>query len=181
MSRRPSHTRPAHAQAAWFGALVVLALALAAALLLPYQHRTGGPASRPLPLVPAPSPVIGTRTPPPPPPAGPSPAQLARARVAARRFLHSYVPYLYGRAPARRVTNVTASVAASLRRSRARVTPAQRRRHPRLVALMLIGQTPGSVIATARVADGGVAAYPLTFTLQQRTDGSWVVADLGND
>jgi len=37
------------------------------------------------------------------------------------------------------------------------------------------------VIAAARVADGGVAAYPVTFTLQQRTDGSWVVADLGND
>ncbi len=180
MSRRARPGRPARAQAASFGALVVLALA--AALLLPGQHRTGGPASSPLPLIPAPNSVIGTRTPPPPPPpAGPSPAELARARVAARRFLAGYLPYLYGRAPARRVTNLTASVAASLRRSRARVTPAQRRRHPRLVALMLIGQTPGSVIATARVADGGVAPYPLTFTLQRSGRGEWVVADLGND
>ncbi len=179
MSRRPSHARPVRAQAAWFAALVVLALA--AALLLPGQHQTGGPASRPLPLIPAPNPVIGGTRTPPPPPAGPSPAQLARARVAARRFLADYLPYLYGRAPARHVTDVTASVAASLRRARVRVTPAQRRRHPRLVGLSLIGQTPSSVIATALVADGGVAAYPLTFTLQQRTDGSWVVADLGND
>jgi len=178
MSRRRRHARPGRGQAA-LGALVVLALA--AALLLPGQHRAGAPASSPLRLVPAPNPVIGTRTPPPPPPAGPSRAQLARARVAARRFLAGYLPYLYGRALARRVTDVTASVAASLRRSRARVTPAQRRRHPRLVGLTLVGQTPGSVIATARVADGGVAPYPLTFTLQQRTDGSWVVADLGND
>ncbi len=179
MSRPRRHARPGRGQAAAVGALVVLALA--AGVLLPGQHRTGGPASSPPPLIPAPNPVIGTRTPPPPPPAGPSPAQLARARVTARRFLHSYLPYLYGRARARRVTDVTTSVAASLRRSRARVTPAQRLRHPRLAGLTLVGQTPGSVIATARVADGGVAAYPLTYTLQQRTDGSWVVADLGND
>lgn len=179
MSRRRRHARSGRGQAAAVGALVVLALA--AALLLPGQHRTGGSASSPPPLIPAPNPVIGTRTPPPHPPAGPSPAELARARVATRRFLAGYLPYLYGRAPARRVADVSSSVAASLRRSRVHVTPAQRRRHPRLVALMLIGQTPGSVIATARVADGGVAAYPLTFTLEQRTDGSWVVADLGND
>lgn len=179
MSRRRRHARPGRGQAAAVGALVLLALA--AALLLPGQHRTGGSASSPPPLIPAPNPVIGTRTPPPPPPpAGPSPAELARARVAARRFLAGYLRYLYGRAPARRVTNVTASVAASLRRARVRVTPAQQRRRPRLVALTLIGQTPGSVIATARVADGGVAAYPLTFTLQRRGRG-WVVADLGND
>jgi len=178
MSRR-RHARPGRGKAAALCALVLLALA--AGLLLPGQHRTGGSASSPPPLIPAPNPVIGTRTPPPHPPAGPSAAELARARAAARRFLAGYLPYLYGRGPARRVTNVSSSVAASLRRSRARVTPAQRRRHPRLVALSLIGQTPTSVIATARVADGGVAAYPVTFTLQQRTDGSWVVADLGND
>lgn len=177
---RPRHARHARGAAAALGALILLALA--AAVLHPGQHQTGGPASSPLPLIPAPNPVIGTRTPPPPPPpAGPSAAELARARAATRHFLAGYLPYLYGRAPARRVTDVTASVAASLRRSRARVTPAQRRRHPRLVALMLIGQTPGSAIATARVADGGVTAYPLTLTLQRSGRGEWVVADLGND
>lgn len=178
MSRPRRQARPGRGAAAALGALVVLGLA---ALLILGQHRTGGLVSRPLPLVPAPNPVIGTRTPPPPPPAGPSAEELSRARVVARRFLHGYLPYLYGRVSARRVTNVTASVAASLHRSRVRVTPAQRRRHPRLVGLTLIGQTPSSVIATARVADGGVAAYPLTFTLQRTVRGSWVVADLGND
>lgn len=129
-----------------------------------------------------PSPVITPTGPSRPTGSGPvSRSQLAAARTVARRFLAGYLPYLYGRAPARRVTHVTVSVARSLRRSPVHVTPAQRRRHPRLVGLTLIGQTPDSVIATARIADGGVSAYPLSFTLQRTARTGWVVADLGND
>lgn len=139
-------------------ALLVLVAIGAIALLVAPGRNSAGPPPGGQALAPAPAPVIGGKRPARPQPPVPA-AELARARVVARRFLAGYLPYLYGRRPGRAVKPVTASVAASLRRSRVRVTPAQRRRHPRLVGLTLIGQTPDSVIATARVADGGVATY----------------------
>ncbi len=161
-------------------ALLVLVALGGIALLVAPGRNSAGPQAGGQALAPAPAPVIGGTRPARPQPPVPA-AELARARLAARRFLAGYLPYLYGRRPARAVKPVTASVAASLRRSHVRITPAQRRRHPRLAGLTLTGQTPASVIATARVADGGVAAYPLTFTLQRTAHGGWVVGDLGND
>lgn len=109
-----------------------------------------------------------------------SPVQLARARLSARRFLAGYLPYVYGRAPARSVRAVLPTVATALRRYRPRVTPAQRRRHPQLRALALHPQTTASIQATATIADGGVAPYVLTFTLE-RQGRHWLVSDLASD
>jgi hypothetical protein len=58
-----------------------------------------------------------------------------------------------------------------------RVTPAEHGRHPRIVALGLVGTGPGFVVATATVDDGGIAVYRLRFTLWERA-GRWLASDL---
>jgi len=49
-----------------------------------------------------------------------------------------------------------------------------------VISVVAVDQSPSSAIVTARIDDGGVAAYPLTFTLQRR-QARWIVAGLGND
>lgn len=156
----------------------VLASATVAAVLL---AGCGGdhakPQSTPAPP-PAPGPIIGGQG-----QAARDPLSSAERRQAAtvvRRFLSGYLPYLYGRTPASRVTPVTPSVARTLRSGSARVTPAQRRRHPRVAALHVTGQTAHSALATVQVADGGPAPYQLTLTVERR-DGRWTITDLGDD
>ena len=102
-------------------------------------------------------------------------AQLRRAHDAAERFLRTFLPFAYGRARAPAVTSVTPALRRQLVRERAHVTPAERQRHPRVVSLRLVGIMPGFVAATAAVADGGIAMYPLRFTLQ-RIAGRWSVS-----
>lgn len=108
------------------------------------------------------------------------PTELVRARRAARRFLRGYLAWLYARGRVREVQAITPRLRATLARARARKTPAQRRRRPRVVALDVIGQSRGAVIATARVADGGTAPYSLSFNLTRR-HGDWIVSDLASD
>lgn len=107
-------------------------------------------------------------------------AQRAAARATAQRFLATYVPYLYGRGKPSRVGPVTQSVAHALRIGRARVTPAQARRHPRVTGLSVLGQSRRNALATVQIADGSPAPYRLTLTLEQRGP-RWLVADLGDD
>jgi hypothetical protein len=57
------------------------------------------------------------------------------------------------------------------------MTPVERRRHPRVLSLRVVGITPGFVAATAAVTDGGIATYPLRFTLQ-RSAGRWSVSSV---
>jgi hypothetical protein len=102
------------------------------------------------------------------------------ARRVAHRFLTGYLAFLYGRARARDMQGVSASVRRGLARGRARRAPEQRRRRPRVEELVVIGQTSDAVVATARVEDGGVARYALTFTLARRA-GGWIVTSLGSD
>lgn len=96
------------------------------------------------------------------------------AREAAERFLGSYLPFAYGRAGAL-AGPVTPGVRRQLRAARAQITPVERRRHPHAVSLQLVGTTPGFVVATAIVKDGGIAASRLRFTIQ-RTGGRRVVS-----
>ena len=104
-------------------------------------------------------------------------AQLRRAHYAAERFLRTFLEFAYGRARAPAVTSVTRALRRQLVRERAHVTPAERQRHPRVVSLRLVGIMPGFVAATAAVADGGIAMYPLRFMLQ-RIAGRWSVSDV---
>jgi hypothetical protein len=156
------------------GGIAILLLALAAVVATQGGHRPPGrgtvdvPAARG-PIVAHPPRVIRI-----------APAQLARARVAGRRFLAGYLPYLYGRGSARSVVGVLPTVATALRKNHPRVTPAQRRRHPQVRFLTLRPQTRTSILATARIIDGGIAAYGLTFTLERR-GRRWLVSDLASD
>jgi hypothetical protein len=78
------------------------------------------------------------------------------------------------------VRGVTPAVARELRKGRARPTPAQAQRRPRLAGLDVVLQTPGSAIATATVVDGGPVPYRIVVGLERR-GGRWLVFDLGND
>lgn len=154
------------------------AAALAAVTLL---ASCGGQRSEPTPTVatpPAPGPIIGGGRPAPRDPL--STAERAAATSATRRFLRDYLPYLYGRRRAADVAPVTPSVARTLRRSHARVPPAQAARRPRVASLQVVGQTPRSALATITVADGGPAPYGLSLTVERR-GGRWLIADLGDD
>lgn len=127
---------------------------------------------------PAPGPIIATG-----PAHGGDPltaAQRAAARATTRRFLSGYVPYLYGRARASTVAPVSTSVARTLRVGRARITPAQAARHPRVTGLSVIGQSRASALATVTISDGGPAPYRLTLTVERRA-GRWLIADVGDD
>ena len=109
-----------------------------------------------------------------------STAERAAARAATTTFLDGSLPYLYGRRPAADVTPVSASVARALRAGRARTTPAQADRRPRVQSLELVGQSSISALATATIVDGGLTPYRLTLTVERR-DGRWLIADLGDD
>lgn len=102
--------------------------------------------------------------------------QLHVAGEVAGRFLRSYLQFAYGRASARSVAAVTPGLGGQLAREHAQVAPAERRR-PRVLSLRLVDTTPGFVVATASVDDGGLAAYPLRFTLQDRA-GCWLVSSV---
>ena len=106
----------------------------------------------------------------------PGPDLRLASRVAGR-FLVSYLTFAYGRAGATSVEAVTPGLRSQLVRDRAQVTPAERSRHPRVVSLATLGTTPGFVVATATVEDGGIAAYRLRFTLQEQA-GRWLVSSV---
>jgi hypothetical protein len=155
-------------------ALVLIGAAITALRIAP-SPGTGARSSRPAPRAPArqtarhPSPQ---RLAPPVP--GP---ELRRARDAAERFLGSYLSFAYGRARALSVTPVAPALGNQLAREHAQITPVDRRRHPRVVSLRVVGMTPGFVLAMAMVDDGGIAAYPLRFTLQESA-GRWAVSSV---
>ncbi|MHB8659990.1 MAG: hypothetical protein ACYC91_19030 [Solirubrobacteraceae bacterium] len=104
-------------------------------------------------------------------------SSLRLASRVARRFLLSYLQFAYGGARATSVEAVTPGLRSELMRDRARVTPAERARDPRVVSLRVLGTNPGFVLATASVEDGGIAAYRLRFALRE-AGGRWLVRDV---
>ena len=99
---------------------------------------------------------------------------MCDARRVAERFLGGYLPFAYGRGSALTVGGVTLALRRQLLRERARLTPVERRRRPRVVSLQTVGTTPAFVVATAVIDDGGVVTYRLRFTLQGGL-GRWAV------
>ena len=93
----------------------------------------------------------------------------------AARFLASYLAVAFGRASPNSVIAATPELRVEVVRERAQLTPAERRRRPAVRSLRVVGMTPGFVLATATIADGGIAVYPLRFTLV-REDGRWAVS-----
>jgi hypothetical protein len=154
--------------------LLLVGAAIAALILAPAP---GGRVRRlgPRPRTPA---QKAAARPSPPPVLPPVPAvQLRRAHDAAKQFLGSYLPFAYGRVRAPAVTPVTPALGHQLVRERAQITPAERERHPRVVSLRVVQIMPGFVAAAAAVADGGIAMYPLRFTLQDSA-GRWSVGSV---
>ncbi len=103
--------------------------------------------------------------------------QLVHARRVAERFLASYLPFAYGRTPAASVSAVTPGLRGELIRERALVTPVERRRHPRVTSLQVVGKAVGVVVGTAMIEDGGITTYALRFTLGPRA-GRWAVSSI---
>jgi len=122
---------------------------------------------------------------PPRPPAPPSqrvraPVSSANLRLAdrfARRFLGSYLRFAYGKGSAGSVKGVTPGLRRQLVTEPAQATPAERGRRPWVVSLAMVGTTPGFVVASATIEDGGIAAYRLRFTLQEQA-GRWLVSSV---
>ena len=158
------------------GAVAVVGLATMLTTLT-LEGRRGGHARKPTVTVPpAPEPRAPRRL----PPAARGPVSsigLHRAALAADRFVRSYLRFAYGRASAGSVRAVAPALRSELMREHVHVTPAQRVRHPRVVSLGVVGTTPGFVVATATVDDGGVAAYRLRFSLRERA-GRWLVSNV---
>jgi hypothetical protein len=95
----------------------------------------------------------------------------------AEWFLAGYLPFAYGRGSALAIRAATQALRRQLLSQRAQLTPVERRRRPRVVALQTIGTTPVFVVATAVIDDGGLATYRLRFTLSRAT-GRWAVSSV---
>ena len=103
--------------------------------------------------------------------------QLTLARGVGERFLVGYLRFAYGRGSALAVSGGTPALRSRLLRQRGVLTPVEHRRRPRVVSLQTIGTTPTFVVATAVIDDGGVATYPLRFTLEHG-GGRWAVSSV---
>jgi hypothetical protein len=156
------------------GAVAVLLLA-AAITALTLEAGSAGGARRPRSTAPARSHQTSERPPRRSVRFPVSATGLQRASDVAGRFLVTYLQFAYGRARAASVRAITPELRSRLIAGRARVTPAERRRHPRVVSLRVVGMTPGFALATGTVDDGGIAGYPLRFTLRERA-GRWLVS-----
>ena len=99
-----------------------------------------------------------------------APKGLGQAAAVARSFADSYLPVANGQARTSSLIGVTPTLRLELSRGSARVTPDERRRHPRVVSVETGGQEPGFVLATAVVGDGGVATCSLRMVVQ--TEGA---------
>ena len=158
-------------------AATTLLLLAGAITSLTLQAGPGGEAGRPAVTVgapahrPAPSPMPPRLRPPVPG------SDLRLAHRVVGRFLLSYLKFAYDRARAASVEAVTPGLRSQLVRDRAQVTPAERSRHPRVVSLVVLPTTPGFVVATATIEDGGIAAYRLRFALREE-GGRWLVSDV---
>ena len=154
------------------GALLALG-AVMAALMLTAPRSDHKRRRRPPPPTAASSPRSLPRRLPPPVPT----AAMRDARREAERFLAGYLPFAYGRGSALAVGGVRSALRRQLLRGRARLTPVERRRRPRVVSLQTVGTTPEFVVATAVIDDGGAVTYLLRFTLQGGA-GRWAVSSV---
>lgn len=100
----------------------------------------------------------------------------------ARRFLAGYLPYLYGQGSARSIRGGTVALRRRLANTRPRVSPATRKRRPRLVRLAaepLDRRARWHVVAT--VADGSVARYPIELLITTSRSGGVRVAEVSSE
>lgn len=106
-----------------------------------------------------------------------TPAIAAEAKATAGTFLHGYLAYLYGQAPASQVKDASGAFVGSLEHARGEVPPGIKALHPRVVSLAVSPQPPGHAIATALVTDAEVVHYPIRLLLTEGSPG-WQVTGL---
>ncbi|HTU31505.1 MAG TPA: hypothetical protein VMF07_19090 [Solirubrobacteraceae bacterium] len=106
-----------------------------------------------------------------------TPAIAAEAKATAATFLHGYLAYLYGHAPASQVNDASGPLVGSLEHARGEVPPGIKALHPRLVSVAVSPQAPGHAIATALVTDAEVVHYPIRLVLSKGSAG-WQVTGL---
>jgi len=138
-------------------AITLVAVLLAASAFLLADTRPAGhphhPASR--------RPASGSASRPPAPTGGAAntaPLAPVAARVA-QRFLHGYLAYLYGHAPANAVRDATPALLGSLRSRPPLVPPAMRARNPRILSLHPAPAPVELVGLSVLVNDGELASY----------------------
>ena len=102
------------------------------------------------------------------------------ARRVGERFLNGYVAFLYGRGSAGALIGATRELRRELRRVRLRVPPARAARTARIVRWQSVDQSSTTVVVTAILDDGDLAAYPVTALVERRA-GSWRVTRLADD
>jgi hypothetical protein len=109
-----------------------------------------------------------------------STSQVSNARSVATHFFSTYLAFLYGQLPARRVTGVDRTLRHDLENGQATTTPAERTARPRVSHLSLSSAGPPvSVVAVAAVTTGCCAPSQLTATLEPGGRGWLVVAVSG--
>ena len=113
-------------------------------------------------------------------PAAGTPAARDRvetAKRAARRFLADYLPYTYGRRPARSIRGATPPLRRRLATEQPRVPPAVRRRHPRVLLVQAEDVSRTRTAVTALVGDDG-HRYTVELELHRGRSG-WTVTNVG--
>jgi hypothetical protein len=154
-------------------AAVAVGLLLAAAVLTfitPPREMQPAPTPTPTASVPAPAAMTTPSTP------ADVPAVILHA---GRRFLSDYLSFLYGHTRGQAFHAASASLAHRLASRPPRVSPAMRRRRPRVAALS--GHRLASRsrwVLTATIADGGVR-YPIELVIATRPRGGAMVVRIG--
>jgi hypothetical protein len=115
----------------------------------------------------------GTRS-----PVAASRADVAASKRAARRFLARYLPYEYGRGPARRIRPATGELRRRFALQQPRVPARERRRTPRLVLLQsnTVGHHRAALTA---LIDDARRRYTVGLELMRAAAG-WQVARVGS-
>ncbi|MGH2910173.1 MAG: hypothetical protein ACRDK8_12855 [Solirubrobacteraceae bacterium] len=107
----------------------------------------------------------------PPPPA--PPARSSAPEKAARLFLRGYLPWLYGQAPPRAITDLTSGLQAALKAHPPRVPPTMHALIAKVAAIAM--QRHGSGWQTLANITDGHETYELVLTVAP-TRGRWLVS-----
>lgn len=110
----------------------------------------------------------------------PAPVRLAPAAATSvtRRFLRGYLAELYGHRTTAPHPLATAALRRRLAGQRPRISPATRRRHPRIQRLHLEPSAGAHVRVVATITDGGAASYPIGIEVCAQPDGRPRVCDV---
>ena len=111
-----------------------------------------------------------------PPPPAPPPGSGA-AEAAARAFLNGYLPWLYGRAPLRTITDATSGLLADLKTHPPRVPPAMQSLRPKVAAIAMQRRGRGWQ-ALPNINDEN-ETYELVLTVTP-THRRWLVSTVGS-